>query len=218
MPGILADAKWSDSFRVLLRQLNQELEQLSARIAEMDKVIERTVADHEACQRLTTIPGIGSVTATALVAAIGNGATFRRGRDLSAWVGMVPREYTTGGRQKLLGISKRGNSYLRRLFVQGARAVMQRRNRQTNSLGRWLDQLTARAHQNVAIVALANKLLRVAWAVLHNNEPYRSRELFVSDTGASPLSLSFHVPERSSPSRVRCAAQKPRALDCCGPF
>jgi len=215
IPGILADAKWSDSFRVLLRQLNQELEQLSARIAEMDKVIERTVADHEGCQRLTTIPGIGPVTATALVAAIGNGAAFRRGRDLSAWVGMTPREYTTGGRQKLLGISKRGNSYLRRLFVQGARAVMQRRHRQTNSLGHWLDQLTGRTHQNVAIVALANKLLRVAWAVLHNNEPYRSRELVASDAGASPL--SSHVPERYSPSRVRSAAQKPRALDGCGP-
>jgi transposase len=177
IPGILADAKLSDSFRVLLRQLNQELEQLSTRIAEMDKVIERTASDHEACQRLTTIPGIGPVTATALVAAIGNGAAFRRGRDLSAWVGMVPREYTTGGRQKLLGISKRGNSYLRRLFVQGARAVMQRRNRQTNSLGHWLAQLTARTHQNVAIVALANKLLRVAWAVLQHNEPYRSADL-----------------------------------------
>ena len=177
IPGILADAKLSDSFRVLLRQLNQELEQLSTRIAEMDQVIERTAADHEACQRLITIPGIGPVTATALVAAIGNGAAFRRGRDLAAWVGMVPREYSTGGRQKLMGISKRGNSYLRRLFVQGARAVMQRRNHQTNSLGHWLAQLTARTHQNVAIVALANKLLRVAWAVLQHNEPYRSADL-----------------------------------------
>ena len=126
-----------------------------------------------------------AVTATGLVAAIGNGAAFRRGRDLAAGVGMVPREYTTGGRQKLLGISKRGNSYLRRLFVQGARAVMQRRNRQTNSLGHWLAQLTARTHQNVAMVALANKLLRVAWAVLRNNEPYRSPDLVASnsDTG-----------------------------------
>jgi len=188
IPGILAnaDSKLSESFQVLLRQLNQELEQLSARIAEMDKVIERTAADHEGCQRLTTIPGIGPVTATALVAAIGNGAAFRRGRDLAAWVGMVPREYSTGGRQKLLGISKRGNSYLRRLFVQGARAVMQRRNRQSNSLGRWLTQLLARVHQNVAIVALANKLLRAAWAVLHKNEPYRCPELVTtsSDPGA----------------------------------
>lgn len=186
IPGILknAESKWLEAFLVLIRQLNQELEQLSERIEEMDKVIERTAADHEGCQRLMTIPGIGPVTATALVAAIGNGAAFRRGRDLAAWVGMVPREYSTGGRQKLLGISKRGNGYLRRLFVQGARTVMQHRNRQAISLGRWLDGLTARAHQNVAIVALANKLVRVAWAVLHNQEPYRCPDLPASGAAA----------------------------------
>src|SRR5262245_26829022 len=158
--------------------------QLSERIEEMDKFIEHTAADHDGCQRLMTIPGIGPVTATALVAAIGNGAEFRRGRDLAAWVGMVPREYSTGGRQKLLGISKRGNGYLRRLFVQGARTVMQHRNRQNSSLGHWLDGLTAGAPQNVAIVALANKLVRMAWAVLHNDEPYRCPGLVASGPGA----------------------------------
>ena len=183
IPGILtnAESKLSESFFVLLGQLNRELEQLSTRIDEMDKLIERTAADDEACQRLTTIPGVGPVTATALIAAIGNGAAFRKGRDLAAWIGMVPQEHSTGGRQKLLSISKRGNSYLRRLFVQGARAVMQHRHRQPNSLGRWLAQLMARTHQNVAIVALANKLVRVAWAVLHNNQPYRCPELVASD-------------------------------------
>jgi len=183
IPGILtnAESKLSESFFVLLGQLNRELEQLSTRIDEMDKLIERTAADYEACQRLTTIPGVGPVTATALIAAIGNGAAFRKGRDLAAWIGMVPQEHSTGGRQKLLSISKRGNSYLRRLFVQGARAVMQHRHRQPNSLGRWLAQLMARTHQNVAIVALANKLVRVAWAVLHSNQPYRCPELVASD-------------------------------------
>ena len=183
IPGILtnAEAKLSESFFVLLGQLNRELEQLSTRIDEMDKLIERTAADDEACQRLTTIPGVGPVTATALIAAIGNGAAFRKGRDLAAWIGMVPQEHSTGGRQKLLSISKRGNPYLRRLFVQGARAVMQHRHRQPNSLGRWLAQLMARTHQNVAIVALANKLVRVAWAVLHSNQPYRCPELVASD-------------------------------------
>ena len=135
--------------------------------------MQQTAKGNEACQRLTTIPGIGPVTATALVAAIGNGTAFRRGRDLAAWVGMVTREYTTGGKQKLLGISKRGNSYLRRLFVQGARSVMQHRNKQPAALSNWLAQLVARAHQNVVIVALANKLLRMAWAVLSKNETYR---------------------------------------------
>ena len=125
LPRILADfpSKFSGLFRVLLAQLNVELDQLSRRIEEMDMVIRQMAQENEACQRLTSIPGIGPVTATALVAAIGNGAEFRKGRDLAAWVGMVPREYSTGGKQKLLGISKRGNSYRRRLFVQGARAV-----------------------------------------------------------------------------------------------
>src|SRR5664279_3444143 len=136
IPGILADAdrKFSDSFRVLLAQLSIELDQLTARIEQMDVVMQRTAKENEACQRLTSIPGIGPVTATALVAAIGNGAGFRKGRDLAAWVGMVPREYSTGGKQKLLGISKRGNSYLRRLFVQGARSVMQQRHKQPAAL------------------------------------------------------------------------------------
>jgi transposase len=168
LPEILADAnlKLSDSFRVLLSQLRIELDQLGARIEEMDAVMQQTAKENEACQRLTTIPGIGPVAATALVAAIGNGTAFRRGRDLAAWVGMVPREYSTGGKQKVLGISKRGNSYLRRLFVQGARSMMQHRDKQPAALSNWLAQLVSRAHQNVVIVALANKLLRMAWAVL----------------------------------------------------
>lgn len=175
LPQILEDAslKLSDSFRVLLAQLKLELEQLTARIEQMDSVIQHTVKENETCQRLTTIPGVGPVTATALVAAIGNGSGFRRGRDLAAWVGMVPREYSTGGKQKLLGISKRGNNYLRRLFVQGARTVMQHRAKQSPGLSSWLAQLLARTHQNVAIVALANKLVRMAWAVLCKNEVYR---------------------------------------------
>jgi transposase len=158
---------------VLLAQLQLELDQLTARIEQMDAVLQHTAKENEACQRLTTIPGIGPVIATALIAAVGNGSGFRRGRDLAAWVGMVPREYTTGGKQKLLGISKRGNSYLRKLFVQGARAVMQHRHNQAPGLSAWLAQLLARRHQNVAIVALANKLLRTAWAVLCKNEMYR---------------------------------------------
>jgi transposase len=175
LPDILEDATLplSDSFRVLLAQLKLELDQLTARIEQMNAVIQQTATENEACQRLTAIPGIGPVTATALIAAIGNGSGFRRGRDLAAWVGMVPREHSTGGKQKLLGISKRGNGYLRRLFVQGARVVMQYRTKQAPGLSCWLGQLMSRTHQNVAVVALANKLLRMAWAVLCKNETYR---------------------------------------------
>ena len=98
---------------------------------------------------------------------------FQKRARVSAWLGLVPGEYSTGGKQKLLGISKRGNSYLRRLFVQGARAVLQQRAKQSSGLSAWLAQLTTRTHSNVAAVALANKLARMAWAVLAKNEPYR---------------------------------------------
>ena len=140
----------------------------------MDSVIQHTVKENEACQRLTTIPGVGPVTATALVAAVGNASTFGKGRNLAAWMGIVPGEYSTGGKQKLLGISKRGNKYLRTLFIQGARSVVQQRHKQAPGLSSWLAQLLARAHQNVVIVALANKLVRMAWAVLCKNECYRA--------------------------------------------
>jgi transposase len=176
LPRILEDAelRLSGAFRVLLAQLQVELEQLTARIQQMDAVIQKTAKEDEACQRLTAIPGVGPVTATALIAAVGNGSAFRKGRDLAAWIGMVPRECSTGGKQKLLGISKRGNRYLRRLFVQGARSVMQQRSQQAPGLSAWLAQLLARTHQNVVVVALANKLIRMAWAVLCKNERYRA--------------------------------------------
>jgi len=108
-----------------------------------------------------------------VIAAIGNGAAFHKGREFAAWLGLTPREHSTGGQQRLLGISKRGNSYLRRLFVQGARAVLQQRTKQSSGLSSWLSQLTLRTHRNVAAVALANELARIAWAVLAKNEPYR---------------------------------------------
>jgi transposase len=175
LPGILedADAKLSGALRMLLAQLKLELDHLDMRIDEADAMIKKTACENEACQRLVVIPGIGPVTATAVIAAIGNGGAFRKGREFAAWMGLVPREHSTGGKQKLLGISKRGNSYLRRLFVQGARAVLQQRTKQSSGLSRWLAQLTSRTHRNVAGVALANKLARMAWAVLAKNEPYR---------------------------------------------
>jgi transposase len=140
----------------------------------MDRVIQKTARENEACQRPTEIPGVGPVTATALIAAVGNASAFGKGRKLSAWMGIVPGEYSTGGKQKLLGISKRGNKYLRRLFVQGARSVLQQRHKQALGLSNWLAQLLARTHQNVAVVAKANKLVRMAWAVLCKNERYRA--------------------------------------------
>src|SRR5467141_1427712 len=179
LPLILedADAKLSGAARMLLAQLKLDLDQLAVRIEEADAVIGKTAHENEACRRLVAIPGIGPVTATALIATIGNGGAFHKGREFAAWLGIVPREHSTGGQQKLLGISKRGNSYLRRLFVQGARPVMQQRTKQSFGLSAWLAQLTARTHRNVAAVALANKLARIAWAVLAKNEQYRPQVL-----------------------------------------
>jgi transposase len=176
LPGILEDAelRLSGSFRVLLAQLQLELEQLAACIEEMDRVIQKTAKENEACQRLTEIPGVGPVTATAPIAAVGNASAFGKGRKLAAWMGIVPGEYSSGGKQKLLGISKRGNKYLRRLFVQDARSVLQQRHKQAPGLSVWLAQLLGHTHQNVVVVALANKLVRMAWAVLCKNERYRA--------------------------------------------
>jgi transposase len=175
LPVILQDATGtlSSALRLLLMELKRELEQLAVHLEDADALILRAAQQSEACQRLDAIPGIGPLTATALIAAVGNGAAFRKGRDFAAWVGLVPREHSTGGKQKLLGISKRGNAYLRRLFIQGARAVLQFREKQSSGLSNWLAQLISRTHHNVVGVALANKLARMAWAVLAKGEVYR---------------------------------------------
>jgi transposase len=176
LPGILedADARLSGALRILLAQLKLELDQMAKRLEEADALIERTAHDNEDCRRLVKVPGLGPVTATAVIAAIGNGAAFRKGREFAAWMGVVPREHSTGGKQKLLGIGKRGNRYLRKLFVQCARAVLQQKAKQTPGLRAWLEKLTSRTHRNVAAVALANKLARMAWAVLATGEAYRA--------------------------------------------
>ena len=175
LPAILEDAelKLSGALRTLLAKLKVELDQLAGRIAEVDRVIEQTASEHEARKRMLAIPGIGPVTATAIVASIGNGQAFEKGRGFSAWIGLVPRQHSTGGKQKLLGISKRGNPYLRKLLVQGARAVLQKRTVQSSGLSSWLEQLTSRTHSNSAAIALANKMARMAWAVLAKEGSYR---------------------------------------------
>ena len=123
--------------------------------------------------RIRQIPGIGPIVATAIVAAIGNGAAFRKGRDFAAWLGLVPRQYSTGGRARLLGISKRGNIYLRKILIHGARAAAMRIKRDRFPIGAWMNALEARAPRNVMVVAMANKIARIAWAVLSTGEDYR---------------------------------------------
>src|SRR5246127_1281906 len=133
------------------------------------------IADADAgCSRIQQIPGIGPIVATAIVAAIGNGAAFRKGREFAAWLGLVPKQYSTGGKARLAGISKRGNHYLRKILLHGARAVVLRSKRDRIAMGQWMTALEARAPRNVLIVAMANKLARIAWAVLSSGQDYRA--------------------------------------------
>jgi len=176
MPAMLenADAQLSSRLRSLLAMLWQEWKQLEEQIGSLDAEIETICGNDAACQRLRQIPGVGPLVASATVAAIGNGAAFRKGRDFAAWLGLVPRQYSTGGRTKLLGISKRGNPYLRKMFIHGARAAVLRLKRDGSALGSWMNGLETRAPRNVLIVAMANKLARITWAVLSSGERYRA--------------------------------------------
>jgi transposase len=161
----------------LLQQLRDEWRLLDDDIEEADQEIRSLARNDEACERLMEVPGIGPLTATALVAAVGNGAAFAKGRDLAAWLGLVPRQHSTGGKTTLRGISKRGNAYLRCLFIHGARSVCRHHRQRPHRLGRWLASLEARAYPNVVVVALANKLVRTAWAVLQRDVRYDGRLL-----------------------------------------
>ena len=175
LPQILEDGdnQLSGSLRVLLAQLQREMQYLHREIEESDKLIERIASELEPCRRLMAVPGIGPTIATATIAAIGNGAAFKKGRDFSAWLGVVPGEHSTGGKQQLTGTSRRGNKYLRKLFVLGAHTVLQRRTKQSAALSTWLASLVARKRTQVAVVALANKMARMVWAVLFKGEAYR---------------------------------------------
>src|SRR5437764_3186528 len=159
MPELLenADAKLSTSMRRLWDFLWQEWKCLQAQIESLNTDLEHIASSDPSCVRLQQIPGAGPLVSTAIVSAIGNGAAFKKGREFAAWLGLVPRQWSTGGKAKLLGISKRGNPYLRRLFIHGARSVAMHLNRDEHALGTWMNQLESRAHHNVFVVALANK-------------------------------------------------------------
>ena len=160
------DLALSGRMRELVAEIRAEWRDLDRRIDALNAEFTACARADDAARRLVTIPGIGVLNATALIAAVGDGGAFRRGRDLGAWLGLVPKQHTTGGKPKLLGITKRGNKYLRMLFIHGARAALPSLAKSASPLGAWLRGLLARAHRNIVIVALANKLARVAWAML----------------------------------------------------
>jgi transposase len=171
--GLDAQGGLSQRMRVLVEDMRTQWSELDGRMAELDKEFAEWTRKEEAARRLMTIPGIGVLNATALIAAIGQAESFARGRDLAAWLGSVPRQITTGGKPRLVGITKRGNKYLRKLLIHGARAAMPTLLTSPTPLGAWLRGLMARMHKNAAVVALANKLARIAWAVLRHDETFR---------------------------------------------
>jgi transposase len=168
------DSGLSPRVRRLVEEMRTEWLELDRRITEFDGEFAAHARSDADARRLATIPGIGVLNATALVAAIGNGLSFARGRDLAAWLGLVPRQITTGGKPRLIGITKRGNKYLRKLLIHGARSVLPVLSTGTTPLGKWLRALMQRVHKNAAVVALANKLARIAWAVLRRGETFNS--------------------------------------------
>jgi transposase len=168
LPLLLEDAEngLSFDFRVLLQSLQQDLIALDDRASEMDKKIQQLAISNSTAKRLQQIPGIGPITSTALACAIGDGKQFKRGRDLAAWLGLTPRQHSSGGKDCLLGISKRGDTYLRTLLIHGARAVLKVADKKDGPRSRWLQNLCSRRNKNIAAVALANKNARIVWALL----------------------------------------------------
>jgi transposase len=161
--------------RLLISYMVEQWSRLDERIGKFDAEFVDQAKNDAAVRRLTSIPGIGALNATALVAAVGNAESFGRGRDLAAWLGLVPRQMTTGGKPRLLGITKRGSKYLRKMLIQGARAAMPSLSRGETVIGKWLRSLLARAHSNTVVVALAAKMARIIWAMLHNGTQFEHR-------------------------------------------
>lgn len=175
LPLILEDAEnqLSVRFREYLSDLYEELKHLNGRVQRYDQQIAQIAQQDEDAKRLQTIPGIGPVVATALVAAIGSSVEhFKNGRELAAWLGLVPRQHSTGGRQQLLGISKRGDSYLRHLLIHGARSVLRHVDKKTDKRSIWVKSLVERRHKNIATVALANKMARTVFALLKTGKNF----------------------------------------------
>ena len=174
MDAMLADGEClpHGRMRQLIIDMRHEWAGLDHRIGVLDDEFVALSRSDPYARRLTTIPGIGPLNATALVAAVGSAESFAHARDLGAWLGLVPRQHTTGGRPRLLGISKRGNTYLRTLLIHGARAALPTLAKGDTALGAWLRGLLTRCHRNTVIVALANKMARIAWALLRREKVF----------------------------------------------
>lgn len=175
VPELIEDAanELTGSFRLLIARLMDHLKELDRQVDELEAQIKSWHrASHASC-KLEKVPGIGPITASALVATIGDAKNFDSGRQMAAWLGLVPRQHSTGGKSNLLGMSKRGDTYLRTLLIHGARSVIFRAQQKVEKVG-WLNELVQRRNKNVAAVALANKNARIIWALLANDREFRS--------------------------------------------
>jgi transposase len=170
----VAEAKLSSLARQNFTALIAEFEASDKRVAEIDRKLVAICKADDRCKRLATLPGVGPVIATALIAAVDDGRHFSSGRALAAWIGLVPRQYTTGGKPRLGGIGKRGNQYLRRQLIHGARSVLIRIAGRSDRRAKWAQDLLARAGHNKTLVAIANKTARIAWAVLRSGATYKT--------------------------------------------
>ena len=167
------DKRLPDVARVCIAALGAQLQMLKARILEFDRLIMAWHRSNQVSKRLDEVPGVGPALATALVGSIADPKAFRSGRDFSAWIGLVPKQNSSGGKNKLGGISKRGDRYLRSLFVAGALAVIRYAKKRGSKHRPWLAALLARKPTKVAAIALANKIARMAWAMMAKGERYK---------------------------------------------
>jgi transposase len=176
MPGVLEDAEngLPGLSRDLFSRLFQHFRELDRQVKELELRIRAWHRASAASQRLEEIPGIGPLTASALVASIGDAKSFENGRQLAAWLGLVPRQASSGGKERLLGISKRGDTYLRTLLIHGARSVLWRLKSTAGAAEGWLARLAQRRNANIAAVALANKNARIVWALLAHGRDYQA--------------------------------------------
>lgn len=176
VPDLIEDAdhELPGSFRLLIQRLTDHLKELDRQVEELETQIKTWHHANDASRRLAAIPGIGPITASALVASIGDARSFSNARQLAAWLGLVPRQHSSGGKPTLLGITKRGDTYLRTLMVHGARAVVRYCVNKDDAFSGWLQRLLTRRHKNVAVVAVANRNARIAWALLTQGTAFRS--------------------------------------------
>ncbi|UIF89977.1 IS110 family transposase [Cupriavidus sp. UYPR2.512] len=174
LPEIIADTttELTDFTRGMVCDMYERLKQLDEQIVRYDNKIRQIHRASAQCQRLEKIRGVGPMIATAIVAAAGDARAFKNGRQFAAWLGLTPRQHSSGNRQRLFGITKRGNSYLRMLLVHGARAVVQQAPNRHDALSRWINELRSRRGMNIAVVALANKTARTIWVLLAKEQDY----------------------------------------------